>query len=209
RRGGRRRGGGYDRGGGCCHGGGAAAAWREGTGRHGSRDGFVPRSGGGALAAVAHRTSHGRDFLHRQPLPGGARPAGGGDLASAALALPLHRAAFTRTAAGCPLPAARILPSAWIPPPPSHFHDLLAQLGPAVASLFSSADGARSSLFPSPPRAAPTRVRCGLRRRICDDASGMEGRGEETAAGGGKFGSKSAASRAPCSPVRGDRVTDA
>ncbi|CAN6163658.1 unnamed protein product [Urochloa humidicola] len=28
------------------------------------------------------------------------------------------------------------------PPPPAHFDDLLAQLGPAVASLFSSADGA-------------------------------------------------------------------
>ncbi|CAN6291894.1 unnamed protein product, partial [Urochloa humidicola] len=194
---------------------GAAAAWWEGAGRHGSKDGFVPRSGGGALAAVAHRTSHGRDFLHRQPLPGGARPAGGGDLASAALALPLHRAAFTRTAADtAALPDALSPPRASFhlpgsPPPPPHFHDLLAQLGPVVASLFSSADGARSSLFPSPPRAAPTRVRCGLRWQICDDASGMEGRGEETAAGGGKFGSKSAASRAPCSPVRGDRVTDA
>ncbi|RCV15051.1 hypothetical protein SETIT_3G027900v2 [Setaria italica] len=67
-------------------------------------------------------------------------------LASAALALPLLRAAFTRTAAD-----AGALPDALAPPrasfrlpgspPPPHFHDLLARLGPAIASLFS-ADGA-------------------------------------------------------------------
>jgi len=61
-------------------------------------------------------------------------------LASAALALPLLRAAFSRSAAG---PAA--LRDALAPPRasfrlpgslPPHFHDLLAALGPAVASLF-------------------------------------------------------------------------
>lgn len=74
-------------------------------------------------------------------------------LASAALSLPLLRAAFTRTAAAGALPGALAPPRASFrpppgsPPPPPHFHGLLAQLGPAVASLFSSsssssADGA-------------------------------------------------------------------
>nr|CAB3488578.1 unnamed protein product [Digitaria exilis] len=65
-------------------------------------------------------------------------------LASAALALPLLRAAFTRSSAD-----ASALPDALAPPrgasfrapgssplPPPHFHDLLARLGKAVASVF-------------------------------------------------------------------------
>ncbi|CAO2043978.1 unnamed protein product [Urochloa humidicola] len=59
-------------------------------------------------------------------------------LASAALVLPLHRAAFTRTAAeAAELPDALSPPRASFslpgsPPPAPHFHDLLAQLGPAM-----------------------------------------------------------------------------
>ncbi|KAG2569547.1 uncharacterized protein LOC120682526 isoform X2 [Panicum virgatum] len=59
-------------------------------------------------------------------------------LASAALALPLLRAAFSRSAAGA-LPDALAPPRASFRLPgslPPHFHDLLAALGPAVASLF-------------------------------------------------------------------------
>nr|CAB3486066.1 unnamed protein product [Digitaria exilis] len=66
-------------------------------------------------------------------------------LASAALALPLLRAAFARSSAD-----ASALPDALAPPrgasfrapgssplpPPPHFHDLLARLGKAVASVF-------------------------------------------------------------------------
>ncbi|PUZ49356.1 hypothetical protein GQ55_7G319300 [Panicum hallii var. hallii] len=69
-------------------------------------------------------------------------------LASAALALPLLRAAFSRAATtASALPDALAPPRASfrlpgsLPPPPPHFHDLLARLGPAVASLFFT-DGA-------------------------------------------------------------------
>ncbi|CAO1943689.1 unnamed protein product [Urochloa humidicola] len=68
-------------------------------------------------------------------------------LASAALALPLLRAAFTRTSSSAgaaalpdalaPPRGASFLRPPGSPPPPPHFHDLLAGLGPAVASLFS------------------------------------------------------------------------
>jgi hypothetical protein len=69
-------------------------------------------------------------------------------LASAALALPLLRAAFSRAATtASALPDALAPPRASfrlpgsLPPPPPHFHDLLARLGPAAASLFFT-DGA-------------------------------------------------------------------
>ncbi|CAO2044112.1 unnamed protein product [Urochloa humidicola] len=74
-------------------------------------------------------------------------------LASAALALPLLRAAFTRTSSSTA--DANALPDALAPPrgvsflrppgslpPPPHFHDLLTGLGPAVASLFSAGGAA-------------------------------------------------------------------
>ncbi|CAN6170619.1 unnamed protein product, partial [Urochloa humidicola] len=65
-------------------------------------------------------------------------------LASAALGLPLHRLHphhRRRCRTRSPRRAASVcLPRS--PPPPPQFDDLLAQLGPAVASLFSSADGA-------------------------------------------------------------------
>ncbi|CAN6250532.1 unnamed protein product [Urochloa humidicola] len=114
-------------------------------------------------------------------------------LASAALALPLLRAAFTRTSSSTA--DANALPDALAPPrgvsflrppgsppPPPHFHDLLTGLGPAVASLFSAggaAAGADGELGPVPQgvqpllrarlglplaRAAPPRVRRRLRR---------------------------------------------
>jgi hypothetical protein len=65
-------------------------------------------------------------------------------LASAALSLPLLRAAFSRSAAAA---NANALPDALAPPPasfrlpgspplPPHFHDILAGLGPAIASQF-------------------------------------------------------------------------
>uniref|UniRef100_A0A0E0KWD5 TLDc domain-containing protein n=1 Tax=Oryza punctata TaxID=4537 RepID=A0A0E0KWD5_ORYPU len=61
-------------------------------------------------------------------------------LASASLALPLLRAAFSRSSASLvealsPPPAAFRSAS---PPVPPHFHDLVARIGPAIASLFFS-----------------------------------------------------------------------
>ncbi|KAL5216384.1 hypothetical protein ABZP36_007785 [Zizania latifolia] len=62
-------------------------------------------------------------------------------LASASLGLPLLRAAFSRSAGSLaetlsPPPA--VFRSASSPALPPHFHDLLARLGPAIASLFFS-----------------------------------------------------------------------
>ncbi|XP_008667368.1 putative TLD family protein isoform X1 [Zea mays] len=62
-------------------------------------------------------------------------------LASAALSLPLLRAAFSRSAANAlpdalaPPPASFRLPGSPAPPPP-HFHGILGGLGPAIASQF-------------------------------------------------------------------------
>ncbi|KAI5010573.1 uncharacterized protein LOC123428012 [Hordeum vulgare subsp. vulgare] len=59
-------------------------------------------------------------------------------LASAALSLPLLRAVFSRSpdlAETLALPPASFR-SASPPDPPEHFHDLLASLGPTIASLF-------------------------------------------------------------------------
>ncbi|XP_062227025.1 uncharacterized protein LOC133925183 isoform X2 [Phragmites australis] len=66
-------------------------------------------------------------------------------LASAALSLPLLRAAFSRSAA-----AANVLPDALAPPPaafqsahlPPHFRDILTRLGPAIASICFGDGGA-------------------------------------------------------------------
>ncbi|CAL5029479.1 unnamed protein product [Urochloa decumbens] len=74
-------------------------------------------------------------------------------LASATLALPLLRAAFTRTSSSsagagalpdalAPPRGASFLRPPGSPPPPPHFHGLLAGLGPAVASLFSAGGAA-------------------------------------------------------------------
>lgn len=68
-------------------------------------------------------------------------------LAAASLALPLLRAVFSRSSDLPSIlspPPAAFRPASSPPEPPPRFHDLLARLGPAIASLFfdhGAADG--------------------------------------------------------------------
>uniref|UniRef100_A0A0D9WAS9 TLDc domain-containing protein n=1 Tax=Leersia perrieri TaxID=77586 RepID=A0A0D9WAS9_9ORYZ len=67
-------------------------------------------------------------------------------IASASLALPLLRAAFSRSAGSLaealsPPPPAAFRSDSPSPPPPPYFHDLVALIGPVIASLFFSDAG--------------------------------------------------------------------